>query len=266
MQLQLFLTLLTIMGVVSAQDASDPLVAQPGDRIVFDRLCATEERHRLGSYAIMATEDQATRALVQVFAGFYMPTNPQVSIGLHMLEFDLKGGAEWASVDLSLQLLASDGEFELASQRRNYYHSSLSGDIPEELIFQTNESGRLRWHNFAEPGNTQTKGDDSYNFIEGLTVPASELVQNNASAEFSLNLKLLRNDGKAEMLLAGPVIRVPDAVWEIEPPEFRVLGLLDTLNPTHQGGLFDWLGSGFKYRNCIDERREARISYSKDSV
>ena len=48
-------------------------------------------------------------------------------------------------------------------------------------------------------------------------------------------------------------------------PEGRVLGLLETLNPLDEGGLFQWLRRAVKYRTCIDERRDANLSQSRNA-
>ena len=56
----------------------------------------------------------------------------------------------------------------------------------------------------------------------------------------------------------GPLVRIPERVWSMEPPDPRPLGLLETLDPTEEGGLPRFLGRAWKYRKCIGERRAAK--------
>ena len=249
-------------GCSAAQNATDPLVGFPGDAIVFDRFCAGEGRYDVGAYAIMQSEDQQARALVRIRAGYFSPQNPQVAISIMLLEFELQGGAAWSSADMSLQLLASNGERELASQEQNRYVSYLPGGEPDLVVLATTASGQLQWRDFVEPWTEQTGDDASYHyFSDGFMINAGALVRDDPTASVRLSLRLRRINGSAEILLAGPSIHIPDRIWAMEPPQFRELGLFETINPLQEGGIFDWLGTGLKYRNCVDERREARIRF-----
>ena len=244
-----------------AQNAADPIVGLPGDTIVFDRFCAEEEDYQLRAFAIMESEDRAARALVRIVTGYFSPSNPEVSIGAQLLELALDGGAAWSSTDFSLQLLADDGQRESASLQLDQYHSSMPGGMPVSVPFVADTSGRLQWRNFAEPGAARTGDDERFNFTDGFALDAGELGLGDAAADIGLGLRLRRIDGGAEILLAGPSIRIPDVIREMAPPEFETLGLLETFNPFQRGGVFDWLGRGFKYRNCIDERMQARLLF-----
>ena len=53
-------------------------------------------------------------------------------------------------------------------------------------------------------------------------------------------------------------MNVPERIWALEPPVPATLGLLDALNPAQEGGVFDVLGRGWKYRECIEERKSAK--------
>ena len=257
-RLLLAASMLPAAGAVFAQDTDDPIVSLPGDTIVFDRFCAGEEPNQLRAYAIMESEDRAARALVRVVTG---PSNRGVSIGAQLLELALDGGAAWASADFSLRLLAGDGERDSASREIDQYHSSMPRGMPASVPFAADAAGRLQWRNFAEPGAARSADDERFNFTDGFALDAGELGLGDSAANIGLGLRLRRIDGGAEILLTGPSIRIADAIREMDPPEFEALGLLETFNPFQQGGIFDWLGSGFKYRNCIDERREARLRF-----
>lgn len=78
--------------------------------------------------------------------------------------------------------------------------------------------------------------------------------------EIDLTLTLENQATGDTLVLQGPRLRVPERIWAMDPPGFRALGLVETLNPYQEGGLFDTLGRAWKYRQCIAERRAAKRS------
>ena len=58
--------------------------------------------------------------------------------------------------------------------------------------------------------------------------------------------------------LPGPMLWVPDRIWHERAPKPKTLGLLDALNPFEEGGIWQTLARGTKYRACIEERRAAK--------
>ena len=59
-------------------------------------------------------------------------------------------------------------------------------------------------------------------------------------------------------MLRGPTLSGLPAHLDLEKPESGTLGLLATLNPAQEGGLWQWLGSAAKYGDCVYARRAAK--------
>ena len=85
-----------------------------------------------------------------------------------------------------------------------------------------------------------------------------ELGARGPQVEFDPTL-ILRNETNGRPLeFPGPRVRIPERICALEPPAPKALGLLETLNPAQEGGLFNVLGRAWKYRKCIEERRSAK--------
>ncbi len=70
---------------------------------------------------------------------------------------------------------------------------------------------------------------------------------------------MLQNEANGQTLeLWGPRVRVPERIWTMNPPTPKILGLVQMLNPSQEGGLFSTLGRAWKYRKCIEERKAAK--------
>ena len=255
---------LAAAGFAFSQDESDPVVGRPDDTILFNRDCANEDAFQTRAYAIMASEDGAARALVRVSAGYLNPASSGVRLSLVPMELDLDLGAAWAEAGVSLRLLATaTGAQAYSAAELTSFHSSRSMEHPVSQPFAADADGFLRWRDFAERDSAAADVDEVFSFTDGLALDASELGVADAGAPIRLNLLLRRVGGDEEILMTGPFIRIPARVWEMDAPQSRELGLLDTLNPSQSGGLFDALGRSFRFRNCIDERREARLEFDR---
>ena len=114
------------------------------------------------------------------------------------------------------------------------------------------------WIMFVEPDDGGEDFERFYRFGPELGFMDQDLGVRGPQDEFHLTL-ILRNETNGRVLnLPGPRLRIPERIWALEPPVPETLGLLDVLNPAQEGGLFDVVGRGRKYRQCIEERRAAK--------
>ena len=254
-----------ILGAASATFAQlgiDSVATRPGETILFNRDCANEEYYQVRAYAILESGNGAARALMQVSTGYFRARNPAVQIGFEPLELDFDLGPEWADSELSMQVVASTSEREFSTfEFASYFDSDFGGREPIRRSFATDAAGRLQWRDFVEPDLRQSESDEGFNIIDYPYFDASELAIGDASEAIRFSLRLNRDDSDAEILLTGPAFLIPDRIWEMDLPEPRALGLLESFNPFQEGGVIDWLGRGIRYRNCIDDRMEARLLF-----
>ena len=111
---------------------------------------------------------------------------------------------------------------------------------------------------FVEPEDEDDDTIRFHRFGPELSLEAAGLGVESPRDELDLSLVLRNEAGGQTLELVGPGVRVPQRVWAMDPPAPRALGLLETLNPAQEGGLFDVLGRAWKYRTCIEERRAAK--------
>ena len=98
----------------------------------------------------------------------------------------------------------------------------------------------------------------SHRFGPALDFKARDLEVEGPQDEFDLAL-MLQNEANGQTLeLWGPRVRVPERIWTMNPPTPKILGLVQMLNPSQEGGLFSTLGRAWKYRKCIEERKAAK--------
>ncbi len=248
-------------AAVFARPGIDSIVTRPGGTILFNRYCANEEYYQVHAYAILESHDSAARALMQISTGYFRLENSAVQIGFDPLEFDFDLGPEWADSELSMQIMATTGEQEFVTLAFAAYLDSEFGREPIRRPFITDARGRLNWRNFVEPELVETKADQGSNVAEYAYFDASELVINNSGETIWFSLRLTRDRSDAEILLTGPAFRIPNGIWNMDLSEPRVLGLLQSLNPFQKGGMIDALNRGMRYRDCLQERKEARLQF-----
>ena len=232
----------------------DPVLHAPGGRIVFNRMCADEEPYRVKAYARMESPDGRARAVAAVLAGYRATGGRTVFVDVRIQRMKLDAGEHWRNADFTIRLTARSEHAMMEGSEVGGYVEDAKG----EMRFGTDGSGSADWITFVEPDDRDEDSDRFHRFGPELGFTDRELRVRGPQDEFDLTL-ILRNETNGRTLeLPGPRVRIPERVWALEPPVPEALGLLDVLNPAQEGGLFDVLGRGWKYRKCIEERRDAK--------
>jgi len=232
----------------------DPMLHPPGGRIVFNRMCADEESHRVKAYARMESPDRRARAVVAVLVGYLAMGEKTVRVDVRLQRLKLDAADDWRAAPFTIRLVARRDRARVEGPEIGTYFEDRVG----ERHFRTSESGTLDWMTFVEPDDEEKDSDRFYRHSPDLDFAAPDLGAERPGDEFDLTLMLHNRSSGRTLELAGPRVRIPERLRTMDPPTFKVLGLLETLNPAQEGGLFDSLSQAWKYRECIEERRAAK--------
>jgi len=231
----------------------DPTLHPPGGRIVFNRMCADEEPYGVKAYARMESPDGRARAVAAVLAGYRATGGRTIHVDVRLQRLKLDTANEWRDARFTIRLVARSDRAVVEGTDLGSYVEHRTG----ERRFRTDVSGMADWMTFVEPDDRDDDSDRFHRFGPKLGFTAPELEMEGPQDEFDLAL-VLRNDDGRTLDLPGPRVRIPERIWAMDPPTPEALGLLETMNPAQEGGLFDVLGRAWRYRKCIDERRAAK--------
>ena len=165
----------------------------------------------------------------------------------------------WSGDEFSLTLSVQEveaGERVMGDAMLEYVESR-AGLEPQVRAFEVSDSGSFDWEQFVEPDQEQDEDaariykfpEDSRIKIEGLP---------DLERSYRLLLVARNQQSGEEIMLRGPTLSGLPSQLDLEKPEAGRLGLLATLNPAQEGGLWQWLGSAAKYGDCVYTRRAAK--------
>ena len=182
-----------------------------------------------------------------------------VFVDVRLQRLKLDAGEAWRDVEYAIRLAGHSARKVLEGREAGSYLAGVEGRSHVYGRFRTDGAGTTDWITFVEP---EDRGGDSDRFHhfgpEELSFKARDLGVESPGDEFDLAL-VLRNEANARTIeFRGPRVRIPERIWAMDPPTFKALGLLETLNPAQEGGLFSTTGHAWKYRRCIEERRTAK--------
>ncbi len=240
----------------TAEPVFDPdrMLHPPGGRIVFNRMCADEDPYRVRAYARMESPDDRARAVAAVLVGYPAMGGKTIRVDVRLQRLKLDAADGWRDAPFTIRLVARRERALVEGPEIGTYFEDRVG----ERRFRTSESGTADWMTFVEPDDEEKDSDRFYRHSPGLGFEAPELGVERPGDEFDLAL-ILRNQSNGRTLeLPGPRVRIPERLRTMDPPTSEVFGLLETLNPAQEGGLFDSLSQAWKYRECIKERRAAK--------
>ena len=230
----------------------------------FDHLCS-ELGHGYGAYRQAyaffekRSPDERYEALVlaNVHVGWIAgPPGPNgVSLPIEKKRFALP--PEWYGdpFGLALQLVSVKTQQAITGPVLTHYVHVTPGH-GEEREYRLSASGELDWVRFVEPEERDPQADKEHRhppelYLYGKDIPGLE-------GDYALNLVLENTQTHARVTLEGPVLENLPALLQIEKPQSGVLGFAQAMNPFQQGGVWSWLRTGWRYRNCIQLRKQAK--------
>lgn len=260
---------ITALFVLSAslalgQQYMGPTVFDRDHPLRFDHLCS-ELGHSYGAYrqAYAFFEKRSSEGryealvLAKVNVGWIAgPPGPN-GVSLIIEKKRLALPPEWydATFGLALQLVAVNTQQAITGPVLTRYVQVASGQGGEKE-YQLSATGELDWVRFMEPEERDPQVDKEHRHppelhLYGKDIPGLE-------GDYALNLVVENSRTSARMTLEGPVLENLLALLQIEKPQSGVLGFAQAMNPLQQGGVWSWLRTGWRYRNCIQLRKQAK--------
>lgn len=260
---------ITALFVLSAslalgQQYVGPTVFDRDHPLRFDHLCS-ELGHSYGAYrqAYAFFEKRSSEGryealvLAKVNVGWIAgPPGPN-GLSLIIEKKRLALPPEWydATFGLALQLVAVNTQQAITGPVLTRYVQVASGQGGEKE-YQLSATGELDWVRFMEPEERDPQVDKEHRHppelhLYGKDIPGLE-------GDYALNLVVENSRTSARMTLEGPVLENLLALLQIEKPQSGVLGFAQAMNPLQQGGVWSWLRTGWRYRNCIQLRKQAK--------
>ena len=260
---------ITALFVLSAsialgQQYVGPAVFDRDHPLSFDHLCS-ELGHGYGAYRQAyaffekRSPDERYEALVlaNVHVGWIAgPPGPN-GVSLPIEKKRLALPSEWYGdpFGLALQLVAVKTQQAITGPVLTHY-VHVASDQGGEKEYRLSASGELDWVRFVEPEERDPQADKYHRHppelhLYGKDIPGLE-------GDYALNLVLENSRTSARVTLEGPVLKNLPALLQIEKPQSGVLGFAQAMNPFQQGGVWSWLRTGWRYRNCIQLRKQAK--------
>ena len=230
----------------------------------FDHLCS-ELGHSYGAYrqAYAFFEKRSPEGryealvLAKVNVGWIAgPPGPN-GVSLLIEKKRLALPPEWydAPFGLALQLVAVKTQQAITGPVLTRYVQVASGQGGEKE-YQLSATGELDWVRFMEPEERDTPLTKEHRHPPELRLYGKDIP--GLDGDYALNLVLENTRTSARMTLEGPVLENLAVLLHIEKPQSGVLGFAQAMNPLQQGGVWDWLRTGWRYRNCIQLRKQAK--------
>ena len=152
-----------------------------------------------------------------------------VDVRLQRLTVD--AGSGWREARFTVRLVARSERAVVAGPELGTYVEDRVG----ERRFPTDGSGATDWMTFVEPDDEEKDSDRFYRFGPELGFTAPALGVERPQDEFDLALVLHNESNGRTLELPGPRVRIPERIWEMNPPVPKALGLLEALNPAAGG-------------------------------
>ena len=230
----------------------------------FDHLCS-EPRRSYGAYrqayALFEKRSPEGRyealVLANVNVGWIAgPPGPN-GISLIIEKKRLALPPEWydATFGLALQLVSVRTQQAITGPVLTRYVQVASGQ-GGELEYRLSATGELDWVRFMEPEERDTQADKAHRHPPELRLYGRDIP--GLDGDYALNLVLENTRTSVRVTLEGPVLNNLPALLQIEKPQSGVLGFAQAMNPLQQGGVWSWLRTGWRYRNCIQLRKQAK--------
>ena len=187
--------------------------------------------------------------------------NPVVTVAMQAMR--LRNLSDWAGNPFSVVLAVTHGSRSATSEPATEYLASTPGNPPGPRRFRVDQSGAYDWLTFVEPSERQHADAKLYRIPPDLAVSHAHFPDADWKTPLQLTI-LVRDAHNGEQLaLRGPMAVVSAAIMAGTAPRPRRLGLVQTLNPFEEGGIFQSVRRAAEYRSCIDERRAAKRAFAE---
>lgn len=256
----LFPILLSITVGLTLPQASYGIAALPSETINFEHRCS-EPGHAYGarwqSYGLFENNDQGL-VLAKIMPGWGGDLRAGTGIGFAIEKMRLDIPA-WANdkIGFAWRAVMPTGEHAETQPSWIYLHSK--GAYPNDEPYQLSPQGQLEWSQFPNRENRE-KGPIDYRATKSMRIHRLSLPEHSDRLEISLFVVNARTNER--LPFQGPALENLDGLLKLERPKREILGLLRTLNPMEEGGLFGWLRHGIRYAECADWRENAKIEFA----
>ena len=139
----------------------------------------------------------------------------------------------------------SDKKVQVALQLVKTENSQvLTGDFIEET-FQIDQKGAFDWETYRD------QDEFTPSFLDFSNAQLDD-------ESYQINLVLKRSDTGESFIAKGPSLEdFTEKTKDLIKPEYKELGLLQTLNPAEPGGLWGFFRQEYRERGCVDLRKKA---------
>ena len=251
-------------SIALGQQYVGPPVFDRDHPLRFDHLCS-ELSHSYGAYrqAYAFFEKRSSEGryealvLANVNVGWIAgPPGPNgVSLSIEKKRLALP--PEWydATFGLALQLVSVRTQRGITGPVLTRY-VQVAPSQGGEKEYQLSATGELDWVRFMEPEESDADPVKEHRLPPDLRLYGKDIP--GLDGDYALNLVLENTRTRARVTLEGPVLEKLPSLLEIKKPQSGVLGFAQAMNPLQKGGVWDWLRTGWRYRNCIQLRKQAK--------
>ena len=251
-------------SVALGQQYVEPAVFDRDHPLRFNHLCSESGRSYGAyrqAYAFFEKRSPEDRyealVLANVNVGWIAgPPGPNgVSLSIEKKRLALP--PEWydATFGLALQLVAVKTQQAITGPVLTRYVQIASGQGGEKE-YRLSATGELDWVRFMEPEESDADPVNEHHHPPELRLYGKDIP--GLDGDYALNLVLENTRTRARVALEGPVLENFPALLQIKKPQSGVLGFAQAMNPLQKGGVWDWLRTGWRYRNCIQLRKQAK--------
>lgn len=237
------------------------------DAVHFDHHCSDPENHdgagRTAYVLFDAEVGDSGKLLVlsEVSVGWVFGPGGGQGIRAKFHRVRMAGVDAWAgdAFNLRLGLHQLDGGDTILGDASRGIVTFKAQPTPdhEYHAFSLSSNGAFDWERFREPDSEVAQDSEPlFGFVEGSHLGADKLARSNRSYRLLLVVHNI-NTGD-EIAMQGPRLDSIGSLLDLEQPEWATLGLVETLNPAQEGGLWHWLGTAAKFGDCIYARRAAK--------
>ena len=252
----------TAIAASVAGGSGESGVYRASETIHFERHCADAEALRVQAYAELEPEDGLARALVLGYARHDAVRRDDVFIGLRLVALRVRAGETKAGAAWSMRMEARSATGLYVGAQHTHYDAVPARGEGERRAFRADASGAFDWFDFTESDDEGDRGIYPHNWSPEMETTAAVLRLSDAHRHVALDLVLTATDTGEAVRLPGPMLWVPDRIWHERAPKPKTLGFLAALNPFAEGGIWQTLARGTKYRACIEEHGAAKRRFA----